>query len=84
MDTKITFHIDAETKAQMEDICAQIGMTTSDAFNHFWPRRLSDAKGIPFPVNLCAPLEVIPSEQLRAGVGQTLCNSGEDDRRMAE
>lgn len=83
MDTKITFHIDAETKAQMEDICAQIGMTTSDAFNIF-AKAFVRAKGIPFPVNLCAPLEVIPSEQLRTGVGQTLCNSGEDDRRMAE
>ena len=83
MDTKITFHIDAETKAQMEDICNQLGMTTSDAFNIF-AKAFVRAKGIPFPVNLCAPLEVIPSEQLRAGVGQTLCNSGEDDRRMAE
>ena len=33
MDTEVTFCIDSETKAQMEAICDQIGMTTSDAFN---------------------------------------------------
>ena len=83
MDTKITFHIDAETKAQMEDICAQIGMTTSDAFNIF-AKAFVRAKGIPFPVNLRIPLEAIPSERLLADVGQTLRISSEDDRRMAE
>lgn len=35
MDIDVTFRIDSETKAQMEDICNQLGMTTSDAFNIF-------------------------------------------------
>ena len=51
MDTEVTFCIDSETKAQMEAICDQIGMTTSDAFNIF-AKAFVRAKGIPFPVNL--------------------------------
>lgn len=83
MDTKITFHIDAETKAQMEDICAQIGMTTSDAFNIF-AKAFVRAKGIPFPVNLRAPLEAIRREQTLADIRQTLRNSNEDYQRTTE
>lgn len=65
MDIDVTFRINAETKAQMEDICDQIGMTTSDAFNIF-AKAFVRAKGMPFPVNLCVPLEAIPSEQMPA------------------
>ena len=45
MDIDVTFRIDSETKAQMEDICNQLGMTTSDAFKIFLPRRLSVQRG---------------------------------------
>ena len=62
MDTEVTFCIDSETKARMEAICDQIGMTTSDAFNIF-AKAFVRAKGIPFPVNLRTPLEAIPREQ---------------------
>ena len=62
MDTEVTFCIDSETKAQIEAICDQIGMTTSDAFNIF-AKAFVRAKGIPFPVNLRTPLEAIPREQ---------------------
>ena len=62
MDTEVTFCIDSETKAQMEAICDQIGMTTSDAFNIF-AKAFVRANGIPFPVNLRTPLEAIPREQ---------------------
>ena len=62
MDTEVTFCIDSETKAQMEAICDQIGMTKSDAFNIF-AKAFVRAKGIPFPVNLRTPLEAIPREQ---------------------
>ena len=62
MDTEVTFCIDSETKAQMEAICDQIGMTTSDAFNIF-AKAFVRAKGTPFPVNLRTPLEAIPREQ---------------------
>ena len=47
MDIDVTFRIDSETKAQMEDICNQLGMTTSDAFNIF-AKAFVRAKGIPF------------------------------------
>ncbi|OUO43799.1 type II toxin-antitoxin system RelB/DinJ family antitoxin [Flavonifractor sp. An306] len=83
MDINVTFRIDAETKAQMEDICAQIGMTTSDAFNIF-AKAFVRAKGIPFPVNLYAPLEATPSEQMLADARQTIFDSGTDCQRMAE
>lgn len=71
MDIDVTFRIDAETKSQMEDICDQIGMTTSDAFNIF-AKAFVRAKGIPFPVNLCVPLGAIPSEQTLAYTKQAL------------
>ena len=77
MDTDITFCIDAETKAQMENICHELGMTTSDAFNIF-AKAFVRAKGIPFPVNLCTPLEAISRGQTLADVRQTLRESGED------
>lgn len=83
MDIDVTFRIDAETKAQMEDICAQIGMTTSDAFNIF-AKAFVRAKGIPFPVNLCVPLEAIPSEKMLADARQPVFASGTDFQRMAE
>lgn len=83
MDIDVTFRIDAETKAQMEAICDQIGMTTSDAFNIF-AKAFVRAKGIPFPANLCAPLEATPSEQMLADARQTIFDSGTDRQRMAE
>lgn len=83
MDIDVTFRIDAETKAQMEDICAQIGMTTSDAFNIF-AKAFVRAKGIPFPVDLRTSLEAIPSEQKLADARQTVRASGMDCQRTAE
>ena len=83
MDIDVTFRIDAETKSQMEDICAQIGTTTSDAFNIF-AKAFVRAKGMPFPVNLRAPLEVIPSEQKLADARQAVHASGKDCQRTAE
>ena len=77
MDTEVTFCIDSETKAQMEAICDQIGMTTSDAFNTF-AKAFVRAKGIPFPVNLRTPLEAIPREQSLADVRQALRDSNKD------
>ena len=77
MDTEVTFCIDSETKAQMEAICNQIGMTTSDAFNIF-AKAFVRAKGIPFPVNLRTPLEAIPREQTLADVRQALRDSNKD------
>ena len=77
MDTEVTFCIDSETKARMEAICDQIGMTTSDAFNIF-AKAFVRAKGIPFPVNLRTPLEAIPREQSLADVRQALRDSNKD------
>ena len=83
MDVDVTFRIDAEAKAQMEDICAQIGMTTSDALNIF-AKTFVRAKGIPFPVNLSIPLEAIPSEQILFDARQAVFDFGTDCQRMAE
>ena len=49
MDIDVTFRIDSETKAQMEDICNQLGMTTSDAFNIF-AKTVVRERRIPFEV----------------------------------
>ena len=35
MDTNMTFRMDSQTKTRMTEICAQLGMTTSTAFNIF-------------------------------------------------
>ena len=35
MDTNMTFRIDSQTKARMTEICNQLGMTPSTAFNIF-------------------------------------------------
>ena len=83
MAIDVTFRIDAETKSQMEDICAQIGMTTSDAFNIF-AKAFVRAKGIPFPVNLRASLEAIPSGQMLDDARQTIRDFCTGCQGMAE
>ena len=35
MDVNITFRLDSDIKEQMSDICQELGMTTSTAFNLF-------------------------------------------------
>ena len=49
MDTNMTFRMDSQTKARMTEICAQLGMTTSTAFNIF-ANAFVRANGMPFAV----------------------------------
>lgn len=83
MDSNVTFRIDSEVKAQMATICDQIGMTTSTAFNIF-AKAFVRAKGMPFPVTVQDPIEILPTEQLLTDGEQILHSFGEDYRRMAE
>ena len=51
MDANITFRIDSDVKAEMSAICAQLGMTTSTAFNIF-AKAFVRTKGMPFAVTI--------------------------------
>ena len=82
MDTNMTFRMDSEVKAQMSAICAQLGMTTSTAFNVF--ANAFVAKGMPFAVTIQEPTQVIPKEQMLADTDQMLSDFAADYKRMAE
>lgn len=66
MDTNMTFRIDSDVKAEMAAICAQLGMTTSTAFNIF-ANAFVRAKGIPFAVTIQSPSAPMPRETIPAG-----------------
>lgn len=83
MDTNMTFRMDSEVKAQMSAICAQLGMTTSTAFNVF-ANAFVRAKGMPFAVTIQDPTQVIPKEQMLADTYQMLSDFAADYKRMAE
>lgn len=83
MDTNMTFRMDSEVKAQMSAICAQLGMTTSTAFNVF-ANAFVRAKGMPFAVTIQEPTPVIPKEQMLADTDQMLSDFAADYKRMAE
>lgn len=85
MDANITFRLDSDIKEQMSDICRELGMTTSTAFNLF-ARAFVRAKGMPFAVTVQAPTEdkAISQEQMLADAGQILAEFESDYVRMAE
>ena len=83
MDTNMTFRMDSEVKAQMSAICAQLGMTTSTAFNVV-ANAFVRAKGMPFAVTIQEPTQVIPKEQMLADTDQMLSDFAADYKRMAE
>ena len=65
MDTNMTFRMDSEVKSQMAAICAQLGMTTSTAFNIF-ANAFVRANGMPFSVTIQEPANTIPQEKMLA------------------
>ena len=65
MDTNMTFRIDSQTKARMTEICNQLGMTPSTAFNIF-ANAFVRANGMPFPVRLDTPSPTMTREQMLA------------------
>ncbi len=83
MDTNMTFRMDSEVKAQMSAICAQLGMTTSTAFNVF-ANAFVRAKGMPFAVTIQEPTQVPSKEQMLADTDQMLSDFAADYKRMAE
>lgn len=82
MDTNITFRMDSEVKTQMAAICAQLGMTTSTAFNIF-ANAFVRSKGMPFPVTVQEPIAV-SKEKMLADTDQMLDEFLVDYKRMAE
>ena len=83
MDTNMTFRMDSEVKSQMAAICAQLGMTTSTAFNIF-ANAFVRANGIPFAVTIQEPANSIPQEKMLADTDALLSEFAADYQRMAE
>lgn len=84
MDSSITFRMDSAVKAQMAEICAQLGMSTSTAFNIF-ANAFVRANGMPFPVTVQEPAApAIPQEQMLADADQFLTAFASDYQKMAE
>ena len=71
MDTNMTFRMDSQTKAQMTEICAQLGMTPSTA------------GGMPFAVKLAPPAKVSRAQMLD-DASELLDAFSADYKRMAE
>lgn len=83
MDTNMTFRMDSQVKAQMAEICTQLGMTTSTAFNLF-ANAFVRAKGMPFSVTIQEPVTTVSKEQMLADADQLLSEFAADYKRMAE
>lgn len=82
MDTNMTFRMDSQTKAQMTEICAQLGMTPSTAFNIF-ANAFVRTGGMPFAVTLDVPAPVTRAQML-ADADALLDAFSADYKRMAE
>lgn len=83
MDTNMTFRMDSQTKAKMTEICANLGMTTSTAFNIF-ANAFVRANGMPFAVRLDTPTSTITRSQMLADADDILSDFAQDYKRMAE
>ena len=83
MDTNMTFRMDSEVKTQMAAICAQLGMTTSTAFNLF-ANAFVRAKGMPFAVTIQEPAQNLTKAQMLADTDQMLADFAADYKRMSE
>lgn len=83
MDTNMTFRMDSEVKTQMAAICAQLGMTTSTAFNLF-ANAFVRAKGMPFAATIQEPTQNLTKAQMLADTDQMLADFAADYKRMSE
>lgn len=83
MDTNMTFRIDSQTKARMTEICNQLGMTPSTAFNIF-ANAFVRANGMPFPVRLDTPSRTMTREQMLADTDDILGDYAQDYKKMSE
>ena len=83
MDTNRTFRMDSQTKARMTEICGQLGMTTSTAFNIF-ANAFIRANGMPFAVKLDSPSSAVTRAQMLSDADDILNDFAQDYKRMAE
>lgn len=83
MDTNMTFRMDSQTKARMTEICAQLGMTTSTAFNIF-ANAFVRANGMPFAVKLDSPSSTVTRAEMLSDADDILNDFAQDYKRMAE
>ena len=83
MDTNMTFRIDSQTKARMTEICNQLGMTPSTAFNIF-ANAFVRAGGMPFPIQLETLTTEITQEQMLADTDDILDDYAQDYKKMSE
>ena len=83
MDTNMTFRMDSEVKVHMAEICRELGMSTSAAFNIF-ANAFVRAKGMPFPVTIQETPQSITKEQMFADTDHMLSDFSADYKRMAE
>lgn len=83
MDSNITFRIDADVKEQMAEICKQLGMSTSTAFNLFANAFVRE-KGMPFPVSLSKKERYLETDRILDDASQILDDFRADYKRMAE
>lgn len=83
MDANMTFRIESDVKAKMAEICAEIGMSESTAFNIF-AKAFVRAKGMPFPITLEKGEEKISRAKMLADADALLNDFADDYKRMAE
>lgn len=84
MDTSITIRMNSETKTQMAEICRQLGMTTSTAFNLFANAFVRE-KGMPFPVTVSQPqVRYAKDEEVYRTAEKILDEYIDDYKRLAE
>ena len=83
MDTNMMFRIDSQTKARMTEICNQLGITPSTAFNIF-ANAFVRAGGMPFPVRLEPPAPEMTREQMLADIDDILDDYAQDYKKMSE
>lgn len=83
MDTNMTFRMDSEVKAKMAEICNQLGMTTSTAFNIF-ANAFVRANGMPFAVTTQAASPSISKEQMLADTDNMLKAFAADYEELAK
>lgn len=83
MNTNMTFRIDSQTKAQMMEICNQLGITPSTAFNIF-ANAFVRAGGMPFPVRLDTLSPAMTREQMLTDTDDILEDYAQDYEKMAE
>ena len=83
MYTNMTFRMDQDVKRQMTEICKELGITASSAFNVF-ANSFVRAKGFPYQVTLQEPAPSLTKAQMLADTDAMLSAFADDYKRMAE